>query len=211
MLHLKTPSNRLLSDHPFWQFSCEIYKHAKDSLLEMQAHHGLNINVILFCYWYSANYQKSLSKNDIKQLLTVIHKWHQNTVHPLRALRNDLKARTDLDWANKIRREVLEAELMAERVEQTFIVDLFAKYGRHVKNPNTQKAILYAFRSIKFYCEVLYITLNDQDCADFIHVAQCIFPDVKPDTVNTLGRRILKRTPNASVSKQRINMELFRE
>lgn len=211
MLHLKTPAIRLLVNHPFWQFSCEIYKDTKDVLLEMQSHHGLNVNVILFCYWFSANYQKVLSKNDIKRLLTAIHKWHQHTIHPLRTLRDSLQKHTYLEWANVIRKEVLASELMAEKIEQSLIVDLFAKERCCVKNPNIQQSILCAFRSIKFYCEVLYITLNEQDCADFIQIAHKIFPDMKKESVTALGYRMLKQPATTSASNKQSNLELFKQ
>jgi uncharacterized protein (TIGR02444 family) len=195
MLHLKTPATiKLLVHHPFWQFSCEIYKETKDVLLAMQSHHDLNVNVILFCYWFSANHQKSLSKNDIKRLLSAIHKWHQHTVHPLRALRNSLQKHDYLDWVNIIRKEVLASELMAEKIEQSLIVNLFTQEACCAKNTNTRQSILYAFRSIKFYCEVLYITPNEQDYADFIQIAHKIFPDIKKESVTALGYSMLKQT-----------------
>ncbi|MDF3054385.1 MAG: putative cytosolic protein [Gammaproteobacteria bacterium] len=210
MLHLKAPSTKPLplGNHPFWEFSCDIYKDTKDILLEMQSHHGLNVNAILFCYWFSANYQKVLSKNDIKRVLTTIHKWHQHIIRPLRTLRDSLSKYTYRDSLNAIRQEVLASELMAEKIEQSLMVDLFAKEKCHIKNPSMYQAASCAFRSIKFYCDVLYITLNDQDCDDFIQITHKIFPNMKKENITALGYKILRYSTNPT--NKPANLELFK-
>lgn len=200
----------VINDHPFWQFSRYTYQHTKEVLLEMQAHHGLNVNVLLFCYWFCANYKKTLTKVDIKQLLANIHVWHEKIIRPLRRLRTNLKKRTDINWVNDIRNEVLDTELTAEKIEQLMIVNLFVKEIAYTKMANMQKALFHIFKSIQVYCEVLFVTLNEKDCSDFIYIATKVFPDLKPSEISMLANKILLQTHKVDLSNDKLlNLELF--
>src|ERR1700722_14306139 len=110
-------ASKTLPVHPFWKFSVKIYSHpvVENTLIALQDERGLNINVLLFCCWYSLGDQGRLSKLKIKEILSSIQPWHERIVTPLRRIRAQLKTEPNFPWPG-IRQEVQTHELIAEQI-----------------------------------------------------------------------------------------------
>lgn len=208
---VKNPGS--LPNHPFWSFSCQIYEHTKDNLLALQNRYNLNVNMLLFCLWFAANNQGLLSKQDLKQLLTRIHTWHERIVTPLRNLRNGLhKAYDNADWAEPIRSEVLATELTAEQIEELLIVDAAPKKAQRNRSRTFAQRATQACQNIITYCQVLYIHLDEVDCTCVSEILTTIFPELGMQDALNLCRSVLmgKHQPNKLTQKQ-LQLELLVE
>src|SRR5688572_7909660 len=117
-------SPKSVQTHPFWKFSIKIYglPEVEQSLLTLQNERGLNINIILFCCWYSFGDQGRFNKQEIRQIVTNIQAWHDRIVLPLRRIRQQLKPVKESKW-QMVRQEVLKQELFAEQIEQHFLLE----------------------------------------------------------------------------------------
>jgi uncharacterized protein (TIGR02444 family) len=107
------------SNNPFWRFSLAVY--AADGVagecLDLQARHGIDVNLLLFVAWLGASRRRTMSPSDIEDARTRVRRWHDETVRPLRSVRVALKS-MDEPGAQDLRAEVKALELEAERIEQ---------------------------------------------------------------------------------------------
>ena len=164
-----------LTEHPFWQFSCQIYDQAKEELLHLQNRHGLNINILLFCIWFTITYHTNLSKTDIKHILTMIHIWHERIILPLRRLRDSLPRTESESWQQVLRNEILNTELSAEYIEQSLILSCVREKPIRNRKKLALQASL-AYRNILTYSQILYISLDQMDFQSLSSLFQIVFP-----------------------------------
>lgn len=112
----------------FWAFSKAIYAQAgvKEACLTLQAA-GLDVNTALFVAWTIA-----IGRNPAPVMGEVLSRsalWRASVVQPLRDARNALKTApdsVDAHAAAGLRQTVLQAELDAERLQQTALEPLAA-------------------------------------------------------------------------------------
>ncbi|MFT3741267.1 MAG: TIGR02444 family protein [Gammaproteobacteria bacterium] len=188
---MATPSDlSSLPQHPFWTFSCQVYAKTQNHLLSFQNRYDLNINVLLFCFWFAANNACVLAKHDLKVILTSIHVWHKRIVLPLRQLRSSIK-RTEVSALSEILRpEVLEAELTAEYIEELLIVDAAPrKYS--ARHKSVQQRVVQACQNLLTYCQSVYVTLDDVDCQNIGFILHNVFPDMMPQEALELCQTLL--------------------
>ncbi len=185
-------TTNILPNHPFWIFSLQAYSQesVKKALLNLQNRHGLNINMVLFCYWFAASNQGALLKTDIKQLLTAIHTWHERVVSTLRSLRDRLKEAAAPIWSQHIRQDVLDTELTAEHIEQLLLIDASAKKSTRVRRSHQQRTT-HACQNAATYCNVLFINLDQADCTAFGQILAGVFPELTPTEAVNMSRTIL--------------------
>lgn len=107
------------SDNAFWRFSLAVY--AADGVaaecLDLQARHGIDVNLLLFVVWLGASRRRTMSPADLERARSRIRQWHDETVRPLRSVRVALKS-MDEPGAQELRTHVKALELEAERIEQ---------------------------------------------------------------------------------------------
>lgn len=199
-----TPTSTLLPSHPFWNFSLLIYEQelTQQALLALQNKHGLNINMLLFCCWYAATNQGQLNKQEIKQLLTTIHTWHERIVMQLRFIRDQLKNSSTAAWANAIRQEILSAELMGEHIEQLLLTDCHSKKPSRSRRSHQQQAV-NACQNMLSYCTILFISLDQHDCALIAHLLKSCFPELNNVEINNFCKAILLNKPILSKPAQK--------
>ena len=110
-------------DHPFWDFSLEIYgrKSVGVACLGLQDEIGADVNMLLFCCWTAVTGAVRLGDDRIRQALSAIGPWQTEVVHPLRALRRRLKQGFDgvaEERSQALRRAIQAIEIDAEHLEQ---------------------------------------------------------------------------------------------
>ncbi|MFC4353382.1 TIGR02444 family protein [Fodinicurvata halophila] len=110
----------------FWDFSLLFYgrQGVADACLELQDRHGLDVNLVLFCFW-AATCGKALGEEEFARLSQASRDWQAQVVQPLREVRRWMK-RPDLlerEDCVRLRESIKRQELEAERLQQTFLAE----------------------------------------------------------------------------------------
>ncbi len=113
----------------FWQYSQDLYSVAgvESSCLNWQNDYQANVNLLLFCCW-SGEQRKQFTASEMATVGALIDSWDRQVVQQLRQLRQLLKTVNDADSvyagiqddldAEAFRKQILELELIAERIVQ---------------------------------------------------------------------------------------------
>ena len=124
--------------NPFWDYALELYRRAgvEAACLELQARHGLDVNLVLLCCWLAS---RGIAPDEavLRRIVARAEVWQEAFVRPLRAVRGRLKvalaqpepASIPARWpelAAALRRRVLALELDGERLEQLLLATLAA-------------------------------------------------------------------------------------
>jgi uncharacterized protein (TIGR02444 family) len=120
-------------DNPFWDYAVELYRRpgVEAACLELQARHGLDVNVVLLCCWLASR-GIAVDARTFGRIAAAAESWQAGFVRPLRAVRRRLKA--DLadpppgsiparwpELASGLRGRVLALEIEGERLEQLLL------------------------------------------------------------------------------------------
>jgi uncharacterized protein (TIGR02444 family) len=117
----------------FWKFSLEFYADppVSEVCLDLQDRHSVDVNVLLFVLW-CASRDRSLSAQELEDVVASISGWQNEVVRPLRDVRRNLKRfAADLALApiSELREVVKKQELEAERLQQSLMEARFADIG----------------------------------------------------------------------------------
>lgn len=206
---MNTPMT-LLPSHPFWHFSLQIYEQdlARQTLLNLQNKHGLNINLILFSCWHAATNQGQINKQEVKHLLATIHHWHERIIVQLRGIRDRLKHASAHEWSHTVRQEVLATELAAEHVEQLLLTDAYFKKPQRNRRSVQQKAT-NACQNILSYSSILFVNFDVEDCNLIAQLLKVVFNELNPIEANNLCKAILlNRPPLKKTNLQQLQLRL---
>jgi uncharacterized protein (TIGR02444 family) len=109
----------LTLDNPFWKFSVAVYAApgVADECIAVQDRYDIDVNVLLFCAWLGWSRRIGLTPKDIGAIDAVVRTWHENSVKPLRSVRQFTKGMPE-DEVRRLRARVKAIELDAERIEQ---------------------------------------------------------------------------------------------
>ena len=75
-------------DHPFWDFSFDVYmsEGVGAACLELQDAHELDVNILLFCIWVGASGRGSLTTDQMSTVTGAVADWHHEVVRALRTV-----------------------------------------------------------------------------------------------------------------------------
>jgi len=126
----------------FWRFSTGVYggEGVKAACIALQDMHGLDVNVALWCIHVARQGRDPAAR--LADARAFSQGWGAMVVAPLRAARDGLKTQHftggDIgeDSRLALRRRVLDAELEAERLEQTALADLIEACPRDDRPPD---------------------------------------------------------------------------
>lgn len=110
-----------------WAFSLELYrrKGVASTLIDWQDALGVNVNVALCVCWAARRESRALTEAEITRLHNAVSAWNTAVTQPIRRVRRDIKARTELNslmGTDTFREQVKAVELDAERIEQHVLV-----------------------------------------------------------------------------------------
>ena len=123
-------------DNPFWDYAVELYRRpgVEGACLELQARHGLDVNLVLLCCWLASR-GVAADEPSLGRIAAAAASWQEAFVRPLRAVRRRLKA--DLadpqhdsipacwpELTSGLRGRLLALEIEGERLEQLFLAAL---------------------------------------------------------------------------------------
>lgn len=126
----KTMKDSNDSDSAFWQFSLRFYERpgVPDLCLALQDRHGVDIN-LLFLLIFLAMHGRRVTADEIRQMDRAIEPWRVAVVHPLRALRRQLKNGVSpmaTSESDELRNAIKRCELWAEQLQQMEMERQFA-------------------------------------------------------------------------------------
>lgn len=112
--------------NPFWDFSLALYRRpgVAEACLDVQARHGLDVNLILYFAWAGIARGIHLSDAEVATVLARVAAWHDGVVRSLRAIRTEMKDNpmgAPADISEALRNRIKGAELDAERIEQLML------------------------------------------------------------------------------------------
>lgn len=109
--------------NPFWRYSLRLYAQPgiADLCLELQDRVGVDVNMLLFCYWLDVQ-QTPLDQAFLENAQYSVESWQNNVVKPLRGVRKHI-GRVEEDFY----RQLCDVELEAERAEQNMLFDCYRR------------------------------------------------------------------------------------
>ena len=147
----KPDQQDILADD-FWRYSVRLYGRpgVGENCLRLQDEAGVDVNVMLFCYWMGFRAARSLSTEDVRGLLEATGDWREGAVKPIRCLRRKLKALTaDTPGSGFVYDAIKRCELAAERVKQRLLVG--AAGAMELMNSQSSDAAQVALANIGTY------------------------------------------------------------
>lgn len=107
---------------PFWAFSLRTYGRpgVPEACLALQDGCGADVNVALFLLWHAAE-GRGLSPEDLARIEALVGAWRREVVARLREVRRALKLVEAEAGVAPLRRQVKQAELEAERLQQEIL------------------------------------------------------------------------------------------
>ncbi|NNE37239.1 MAG: TIGR02444 family protein, partial [Gammaproteobacteria bacterium] len=146
------------------------------SCLELQNQFGLDVNLVLFCYWYATTYGV-IDDHLFNQILEFSHTWSDNTVKPLREIRSWLKDTGcmqysfDSDTCMSYRDKIKAVELEAEKMQQITLESYCQASTRADKSD--QQSCEAAAQNLKIYLAAENIESTDEliNELEFINMA----------------------------------------
>lgn len=138
-----------------WDFSLHHYARpgVSDCCLALQDEHGANVNLIFWALWLGYRNQY-LDVQLLARARAAIGEWDRNYVVPLRQLRRRMKAEfgTDNESVETLRKQIKEAELLAEKYMQELLEGVA---GNSESEKNTREIMQH---NLDIYLQSLGIT-----------------------------------------------------
>jgi uncharacterized protein (TIGR02444 family) len=125
--------------NPFWDYALALYRQdgVERACLDLQARHGLDVNVVLLCCWLASRGIEA-DQAWLRGATAAVERWQAEVIRPLRAVRSRLKAELAEpepgsipacwpDLTARLRQRVLALEIDGEHLEQLLLADLAAE------------------------------------------------------------------------------------
>lgn len=168
-------------DHPFWDFSLQVYGSAgvPEACLELQEAHGVDVNVVLFCCWLGRSGRGRLDAGEVAAMRASVAEWHEAVVRGVRAVRQRLKggmAPAPVALSEPLRRRLASIEVQLEHVEQLMLA------GAVDRAPDEARAaparLADAVANVGGYLEAAGIRAGAADAARLAAILGPVFPDL---------------------------------
>ena len=183
--------------HPFWNFSLEVYggDGVARACLDLQERRGVDVNVLLFCAWMGASGRGTLTVEKLKASRADVARWQSDVIRPARSLREKIK---DLGGSTRgsgadfpaqveaVRRQVAQAELAAEHVEQ-LVLAAHAPFGGDRDRP-VKERLRAAVGNLGVYAVCLGVTVDAADREAVATLLAAAFPTLsRPEVDRAVG------------------------
>lgn len=172
----RTPGDAAHPRNPFWDFSLAVWgrEAVEPACLALQARHGIDVNVLLFCGW-AGRRGRALDAADLGRLIDAARPWREAAVLPLRALRVWLKTQPVAPGppVEALRERIKACELEAEAIQQALLAAAIA-----VPEGKGEPALSAA--NMSAYFAALGITRDASDTADSADVLRGCHPELRP-------------------------------
>ena len=176
-------------DHPFWDFSLDVYakEGVANACLRLQDALGIDVNMLLFCCWAGHLGGGELGLRLIADAAGAVESWHDEIVLPLRRLRRRLKdGFTGIleERSLNLRREIQAIEIDSEHIEQLFLGEILAS-GNDAEMPEDIRAG-HAAANIAGYLKVLGAEGTAGHLKEIRTLLCATFPDLEGEAVDAV-------------------------
>ncbi len=187
-------------DHPFWDFSIEVYR--KDGVapacLALQERHEIDVNFLLFCCWLGRAGFGAQGDGRVARMHDSVAPWHHEVVRGLRTVRKRLKqgfagAPDELRLA--LRNRLAALEIDAEHVEQLTLAAALGDLTPESADPegsDPDSGAADAAANIASYFAVRGIEHRDEERKELAIILAAAFPDVETARIGALCRALGK-------------------
>ena len=115
----------MLKQNDFPAYSIALYgrKTVEESCLRLQDEHGLDVNAVLFCYWFGARHGV-IGEDLWTRIDEISRQWQSRLIRPLREARRWLKSpgfepdQEKRELRERIKADEIAAELLQQRMMQ---------------------------------------------------------------------------------------------
>ncbi|MDH3241809.1 MAG: TIGR02444 family protein [Alphaproteobacteria bacterium] len=182
-------------DHPFWDFSLEVYHRegVGAACLHLQARHGIDVNVMLFCLWLGHSGRGVMTDQDLRALRAATDQWHEVVVRGLRKIRTSLKTgfqETPEGLRETLRGSIQAAEINSEHLEQLLLAAAVDRPAGAGDAPLADRAA-DGGRNFGLYLDSLEIAFQPADCVHFAHVLGQAFPGIAPEAALDIAETLM--------------------
>lgn len=172
-------------DHPFWDFSLQVYgrEGVGAACLHLQERHGIDVNVMLFCLWLGETGRGVLENEECSAMIAAVGRWHLEVVRSLRGVRTILKSGfpdVPHDLRESLRGEVQLAEIDSEHLQQLILA---ASVEREAV-PGTlsvEDRAHDATANFDLYLDTLDVRFEPADTVQFAHILGQAFSGLTPE------------------------------
>ena len=119
------------TDFPAYSIALYGCENVEENCLILQDRYGLDVNAVLFCYWFGAHH--GLISEDLwTRIDEISRQWQSRLIRPLREARRWLKepgfatSQEQQDLRERIKADEIAAELLQQRMMQEACVDFEA-------------------------------------------------------------------------------------
>jgi uncharacterized protein (TIGR02444 family) len=182
-------------EHPFWDFSLQVY--GRDGVgaacLHLQEHHGIDVNVMLFCLWLGETGRGVLDAEECAAMKAAAERWHLDVVKGLRGVRRILKEGfpdAPQGLRESLRGEVQAAEIDSEHLQQLLLaasVDRTAAAGAFTVEDRAGDAA----SNFNLYLDTLDVVFEPADTVHFAHILGQAFPGLAPERALDLAEVLM--------------------
>ncbi len=181
-------------DHPFWDFSLEVYmtEGVSAACLTLQEALHVDVNVVMFCLWTGASGRGAMTAAEIATLVDTVETWHERVVKGLRAVRQLMKgglppAPTEL--SEPLRRRIAKSEVDSEHVEQLMLAAAVQRTADPAR-PAAQRAA-DAAANVAGYLRAIGARADADHATTVAAILKVAFRDVAPAQIETTCRQAL--------------------
>ncbi|MCP5432774.1 MAG: TIGR02444 family protein [Alphaproteobacteria bacterium] len=167
----------------FWAWSVSVYLRpaVADHCLALQDNIGADVNLLLWCCWTAAHHEAPLTPELLREAEALLAPVADGLTRPLRAARRQVKTLAgvvDDAQRRRLREKILEAELDAERLEQTLLEGLaLRRLGTPVRRADGVEALRARARaSLAVYARALGLDgTNAEACHRLVSLVSAAF------------------------------------
>ena len=170
-------------DHPFWDFSLQIYmtKGVAQACLELQDAHDIDVNVLLFSLWVGTSRRGALTTSQMKTLTDAVDIWHKDIVRGLRAVRTGMKESSfyeDGALTESIRQRIQKTEIDCEHIEQLILAAALDLKADSKRSDNL--CLKDALSNMGTYLRT-FTDISENDRKNVVYIAGAAFPRLVGD------------------------------
>jgi len=182
-------------DHPFWDFSLEVYHRegVGAACLHLQARHGIDVNVMLFCLWLGHSGRGVMTDEELGALRAATDQWHDVVVRGLRKIRTSLKEgfpETPEGLRETLRGSIQTAEINSEHLEQLLLAGAVERPAAAEGGPLGDRAA-DGGRNFGLYLDELGIAFEPSDSVHFAHILRQAFPGLAPEAALDIAETLM--------------------
>ncbi|MEE9301984.1 MAG: TIGR02444 family protein [Alphaproteobacteria bacterium] len=180
----------------FWDFSLKTYpcEGVAPTCLGLQARHGIDVNLLLYCCWFAASGRGTLDESELKRLLEATRRWQDEVAGGLRAVKHRMKKWGDDTGGNGIsaderqafRKRVAALEVDAEMLEQEYLERALDRASE--RSPSTEDRARDAATNLARLLPLLGLTPGEAECAAAAALIAATFPALDGAAVEALSR-----------------------